>query len=52
MRMCVDYQKLIDLTSKDCTPLPRTNELLDSLYEAHYFSTMDMYKGNHQVRVK
>jgi hypothetical protein len=52
MRICVDYRKLNDLTRKDRTPLPRIDELLDSLYGAHYFSTMDMYKGYHQVRVK
>jgi hypothetical protein len=49
MRMCVDYRKLNDLTRKDSTPLPRIDELLDSLYGAHYFSTQDMYKGYHQV---
>jgi hypothetical protein len=43
MRMCVDYRKLNDLTRKDCTPLPRIDELLDSLYGAHYFSTSDLY---------
>jgi hypothetical protein len=52
MRMCVDYRKLNDLTRKDRTPLPRIDELLDSLYGAHFFSTMDLYKGYHQVRVK
>jgi hypothetical protein len=52
MRMCVDCRKLNDLTRKDRTPLPRIDELLDSLYVAHYFSTLDMYKGYHQVRVK
>jgi hypothetical protein len=52
MRMCVDYRKLKDLTRKDRTPLPRIDELLDSLYGAHSFSTLDMYKGYHQVRVK
>jgi hypothetical protein len=52
MRMCVDYRKLNGLKRKDCTPLPRNHELLDSLYGAHYFSTRDIYKGYHQVRVK
>jgi hypothetical protein len=53
MRMCVDYRKLSDLTRKDRTPLPRIDELLDSLYGVHYLSTLDMYKqGYHQVRVK
>jgi hypothetical protein len=50
MRMCVDYRKLNDLTRKDRTSLPRIGELLDSLYGAHYFSTMDMCKGYHKVR--
>jgi hypothetical protein len=31
---------------------PRIDELLDSLYGAHYFITLDMYKGYGQVRVK
>jgi hypothetical protein len=50
--MCVDYRKLNDLTRKDRTRLPRIDELLNSLYGAHYFSTLDIYKGYHQVRVK
>jgi hypothetical protein len=52
MRMCVDYRKLNDLTRKDRIPLPQIDELLDSLYGTQYFSTLDMYKGYHQVRVK
>jgi hypothetical protein len=52
MRMCVDYRKLNDLTIKNRTPLPRIHELLDPLYAANYFGTMDLYKGYHQVRVK
>jgi hypothetical protein len=42
MRMCVDYRKLNDLTRKDRTPLPRIDELFDSLDGAHYFSTLDI----------
>jgi hypothetical protein len=52
MRMCVDYRKFNDLTRKDRTSLLRIDELLDTLYGARYFSTMDMYKEYHQVRVK
>jgi hypothetical protein len=52
MRLCVDYRKPNDLTRKDRTPLPRIDELLDSLYGAHHFSTLDLHKGYQQVRVK
>jgi hypothetical protein len=52
MRMCVDYRKLNDLTRKDRTPLRRIDELLDSLYGAHYSNTLDVYKGYHQVHTK
>jgi hypothetical protein len=47
MRMCVDYRKVNDVTRKDRTLLPRIDELLDSLYGAHYFTTLDMYKVYH-----
>jgi hypothetical protein len=51
--MCVDYRKFNDLTRKDRTPLPRIDELLDSLYGDPYLSTLNMYnKGYHQVRIK
>jgi hypothetical protein len=43
MRMCVDSGKLDNLTRKDRTPIPRIDELLDSLYGAYYFSTIDIY---------
>ena len=50
--MCVDYRQLNAITKKNRTPLPRIDELLDSLHGAAVFSSLDLYKGYHQVRIK
>jgi hypothetical protein len=52
MRMCVDYRKLNDITRKDRTPLPRIDTMLDSLYGAHNFNTLDMYKSYTKFELK
>jgi hypothetical protein len=40
-RFCVDYRKLKDVTKKDCFQLPRTDDILDTLAGARWFSTLD-----------
>ena len=40
------------ITKKDRTPLPRIDELLDALGKATVFSSLDLYKGYHQCRVR
>lgn len=44
-RFCIDYRKLNAITKKDVYPLPRIAEVLDSLGNAKYFSTMDLASG-------
>lgn len=50
--MCVDYRELNDLTVKMKYPLPRADDLLDSLNGATVFTSLDAVQGYHQCRVK
>lgn len=48
-RLCVDYRKLNDITVRDAYPLPRIDDILDSLGNAKIFSTLDATSGYHQI---
>ena len=50
-RFCVDYRKFISVTKMDVYPLPRINDKLYSLAEAHIFSALDLASGFWQVEV-
>ena len=51
-RMCIDYRALNQLTEKSSYPLPRIDDLLNSLAGAQVFSTIDLSKGYYQVTVR
>ncbi|KAG1223482.1 hypothetical protein G6F67_009636 [Rhizopus microsporus] len=46
-RMVIDYRKLNAVTKKDAYPLPRIDDLLDTLGKAKVFSALDMRAGFH-----
>ena len=51
LRICVDFRALNKVTIDDAFPLPRINEVIDSLKGARYFSTLDLASGYYQLRI-
>ena len=48
---CVDYRRLNSVTRKDVYPIPRVDDIFDTLGEAKYFSTLDLASGYWQVEL-
>ena len=52
IRLCVDYRKVNEITTKDAYPLPRTRDCLDAMAGATIFTTLDMTSGYNQIPIK
>jgi hypothetical protein len=50
-RVCVDFRKLNEITIGNAYPLPNIAEILDQLGKSHYFTTLDLTSGFHQVEM-
>ena len=50
-RFCIDYRKLNRITRKDCHPLPRIDDLLDSFQGLTCFTTLDLASEYWQIEV-
>lgn len=48
-RIVIDYRNLNEKTIGDAYPLPHIEDILDQLGHAHYFTTLDLASGFHQI---
>ncbi|XP_073130850.1 uncharacterized protein [Henckelia pumila] len=48
-RMCVDFRDLNKACPKDCYPLPKIDQLVDSTAGHELLSILDAYQGYHQI---
>ena len=51
LHMCVDYRRLNAVAEADAYPMPRVDDLIDSLGKAKYATTLDLARGYWQVPV-
>ena len=52
IRMCIDYRALNNITERSAYPLPRIDEIFDTLSKATVFSIVDATAGYHQIAMK
>ena len=51
IHFCIDFRQLNSATRFDSYPLPRVNEVLDTLSGSKIFSTLDLKSGYHQIEM-
>ena len=51
-RTVIDYRKINEVTLKEPHPIPRTDESLEALGEANFFTTLDFTSGYWQLPIR
>ncbi|GBG84348.1 hypothetical protein CBR_g38319 [Chara braunii] len=52
LRMCIDYRGLNAITVKNAEPLPRIDDLLDTVQRCKYYTKIDLKSGYHQIAIR
>ena len=52
LRLVINYRQLNKITVKDKTLLPLITEIKDRLYEAKWFTTLDLKEEYYYIRIK
>jgi hypothetical protein len=52
LRLCVNFQKLNDITIKNQYPLPNIGKLQDQLSHAEIFTALDLQEAYNLIRIK
>ena len=52
LRFCVDFRKLNNVIKKDNYPLPRIDDMLETLSNSEWYSSLDMASGFWQVEME
>ena len=52
LRLCIDYRKLNSVAEPDAYPIPRADDMLDSLSGCRYFTSLDFASGYWQIAME
>ena len=51
LRLCVDFRQLNNRCTRDSYAIPRIDMLIDSLKDAKYFASVDLFSGYYQIKI-